>query len=49
MFSNSIEVVVPREVSRASGTEKTMMSVLFDKFTTTASVFLAIFRAQVEG
>ena len=36
-----IEVVVPRETSRASGTGKTMMSVLFDKFTAAASVFLA--------
>ena len=33
----------------ASGTGKTMMSVLFDKFTAAASVFLANFRTQAEG
>ena len=44
-----IKVVVPRETSRASGTGKTMMSVLFDNFTTTAKVFLANFRAQAKG
>ena len=49
LFHESIEVLVPRESSRASGTRKTMMSVLFDKFTTTASVFLAIFAHPDRG
>ena len=47
-FHESIEVVVPREASRASGTGATMMSGIFDKLTTTEGVFLSNFRTQAE-
>ena len=39
---------MPWETSRASGRGKPMMFVLFDKFTTTASVFLANFRVVAD-
>ena len=48
MFHDRFEFVMPRETSRASGTGKNIISVLFEKFNTTASVFLANFRTHAE-
>ena len=48
-FTKVLSVVVPRESFHASGSGKTMKSVLFDKFTTTATMFLSNFCTNAEG